>query len=287
MNETYLSKDPKLPEEILSAIEKIENLIFSGKWLLAMESAGVTLETYPDTAELLWLHARAAEMGNQIGTVLRDYAKLRRLLPEDMDLLYDQADLLLSLGYIDDSLRLISIGEANEPDSIEWQVLKSLAYSKAGHLSEALELMEEILKTRPDDSYLLTEAAAILYLQGDTVSAVTTVNRALDVEPRYPDAWCQLALIQLSLGDMHAAEESFKTALKYNNQLLSAWIGLGQIYLCLDEPEKAKSCFKQVIMINPNDQEACQGMAAVYRSLGESSAELDWLERAAYSDQLE
>ncbi|HHU06831.1 MAG TPA: tetratricopeptide repeat protein [Clostridiaceae bacterium] len=287
MNDTYLNKDTSLPEEIISAIEEIESFLCSGKWLLAMENAAESLVSHPDTVELLWLHARAAEMGNQIGSALRDYAKLRRLLPEDMDLLYDQADLLLSLGYIEDSLRLIGRGEDREPHAVEWKVLKSLAYSKTGRLNDSLKLMEEVLDIRPDDPYLLTETAAILYLQGDTAGAAATVNRALDIEPRYSDAWCQLAMIQLSLGDMYSAEKSFKTAIQYNNQLLSAWIGLGQIYLCLDEPEKAKSCFRQVIMINPNDQEACQGMAAVYRSLGESSAESDWLERAAYSDQLD
>ncbi len=286
-SESITNHESRPKGKLQAVTEEIEKMLGSGKWYLALQAAEDYLKLYPDQIDLLWLHARSAETGNRLDLALKDYAKLRRLMPADLDLLYDQADLFLSLGYIDDCLRLIAHGQAQEPESIEWKALKSMAYSRQGRLDEAGAILEELRQQRPNDPFLLTEEAAVSYLQGDFTTALSLVQQAIEIEPGYAEAWCQLALIQLSLGDMEEAKSSLQKSLKINSQLISAWIGLGQIFLCQDEPEKAKSCFRQVISINPHDQEACQGMAAVYRFLGETAAELDWLERAAHSEQQE
>jgi tetratricopeptide (TPR) repeat protein len=61
--------------------------------------------------------------------------------------------------------------------------------------------------------------AATRYLKGDLDGALADFNRALQINPRYTDAWAQRRLARLLQGNEAAAERDFGGRLALSNKL--------------------------------------------------------------------
>ena len=57
-----------------------------------------------------------------------------------------------------------------------------------------------------------------MYAQGDLQAACTALQSALQLNPAYADAHCDLGCVQCALGEVEEAKQSFADAVHHNPQ---------------------------------------------------------------------
>ncbi len=92
------------------------------------------------------------------------------------------------------------------------EALRGLALCelRLGNPARALELLDEVLALRPDHADAHSWRAQILFDEGESEKALTSAERARDLEPWEPRAWFMLSRIYFELDRTAEAEEARK-----------------------------------------------------------------------------
>ncbi len=103
--------------------------------------------------------------------------------------------------------------------------------------------------------------------KGNYYSAIENYREALEVNPKYADAWYNMALSTFYLGEYDLAMEYAREAEKYSRNYSAIKNLKGMCYLSLGKISEAEQCFKDVLAKYPNDVESRFGQAeiALYR----------------------
>lgn len=103
-------------------------------------------------------------------------------------------------------------------------------------------------------------------------SALTLLNRALDAQPEYAEAWSRRAAVYYVLGDYPRALEDIKRTLALEPRHFGALAELGAIYMQLEDFEAAKIALTQALDINPHLRATRQNLETVERRLAGNPA---------------
>lgn len=98
-------------------------------------------------------------------------------------------------------------------------------------------------------------------------AALSLLNRALDAEPAYAEAWSRRAAVYYVLGDYPSAIEDIKRTLALEPRHFGALAELGAIYMQLEDFEAAKRALTQALDINPHLAATRQNLETVERRL--------------------
>ncbi len=197
-----------------------------------LKDATVALtENRPDAAELLLKrHLQKAPHDVRALRILADIATLREDLREAEARLttclalapgYGQARFELAnlLHLQQRDTEVLPLAErllACEPDNIEYISLKAQAMRLLGRIPEAIALMEEAMTRHPDEEHAWLLYGHLLREVGQQGRAIGTYRRAIELRPRYGQAYSSLANLKtfrFSAADTAAMREQLEYAL--------------------------------------------------------------------------
>ncbi len=146
--------------------------------------------------------------------------------------------------------------------------------SELGKNEEALELIDILLGSDPNDTDYLLGKGYVLDALNRHKEALTCYKKMLEVDSKADDA---LVNMSSSLIDMNEFKDSLKyseEAIKIDSKNEDAWYNKGEALLNLGEYKKALDCIEKSIEIDRTDGEAWRMKAQCMMILGKDEDEI-------------
>ena len=180
----YLQKiEPRTPEDRIEIIQVEAQLLRDAKqWQATYDMLTKAVKQYPDSYELLYDRAMAAERLDKLDVLEIDLRKVIRMKP-------DYAHAYNALGY-------------------------TLA-DRTDRLAEAKDLIEKAYKLAPDDPFILDSLGWVYYRMGDTQEALKHLQEAY-ASRSDPEIAAHLGEVMWSSGKHDEAQKIWRAALKEN-----------------------------------------------------------------------
>jgi tetratricopeptide (TPR) repeat protein len=189
----YLQDSARNPQQIVQFIQAEAQLLRdAADYRAAFEVLGKAVEKNPNSPELLYDHAMAAEKVDRIDVLEANLRKVIQFKP-------DYAHAYNALGY--------TLADRNT------------------RLQEAYTLIEQALKLAPEDPFIMDSMGWVLYRMGQNDAAITFLKRAFDLRPDAEIA-AHLGEVLWAAGQRDEARKIWTGALKEHpaNELLLATV---------------------------------------------------------------
>jgi tetratricopeptide (TPR) repeat protein len=120
----------------------------------------------------------------------------------------------------------------------------------------------------------------------DWDAAVKTCSKAIEIDPKDAEAWCNLgtALFKDGEGDTKAAIGAFEKALKIDPDDELAWYNIGIAHRISGNNKAAIVAFQKALAIDEENEYVLYNLAAVLLLQGSREKALDHLEKAIEID---
>ena len=221
---------------------------------------------------------------------------------------------MLSRNPMPDALQTIPAAASEAPREPDALYAEAVALWRERRRNEAIELMDEALRLKPDFANALCMGGYMLSECGQPQSAMRFYRRALELEdslvvghvnlgkllfaaeqftealacfeaatilaPRDPDAWCSRAGTLRELGRLEESVEAAKRALELRPDFPESAINLGNALLKLDRTEEAFDAYLRASRPGPCLAKALLGQGLALRSLGRFSEAVTAFDRA-------
>ena len=143
----------------------------------------------------------------------------------------------------------------------------------------------EFLKSLPDSSPAVHLNLGDLYLkQRNTSEAIREYRRAIELRPRYPEAFNNLGLAYQWSGDTLAAERAYKDAIAIDSKFTKAYSNLGTLCLRRGRDREGLTWLQQAVRTDSNDAIACSNLGHAYRRVNDVNGALKSYLRALTVD---
>ena len=183
----------------------------------------------------------------------------------------------LSSREFDKALQLLQPALQSAPNNPQLWMFQGLAYSGKGDQKSALGSYQKALKFSPE--YLpALEGAAQLEYEAEGSDAVPLLEHVLRLRPRDTTSHAMLAVLAYKRGDCPSAAQHFSES----EQILDSQPGALQEYgvclLKLKQTDKAIRIFQGLLASHPDDPRARRGLAAIQLNAGQPEDALSTLQ---------
>jgi tetratricopeptide (TPR) repeat protein len=159
-----------------------------------------------------------------------------------------------------------------------------MAYDWDGRITEAIEACERAVELNPD----YPEAHAYLaeaYTDADRWGeAAEAGRRAIELDPQSVDARRDYGYALEEMGYWNAAIEQYQAALDIHPNLPHLYIDLGRNYLYLANTSQAIHAFEQAVALDPDRAEALDRLGWTYYAIEDYAQAQSYLEQAIEAD---
>lgn len=153
---------------------------------------------------------------------------------------------------------------------------------------EAIALSEQALKLDKHDATIFYLRARIKEEQKDPVAAIKELNRAIELNPKYAEAYLLRAKGYYFLAEMdegrdnsEKAKSDLATAIKLNPRLAEAYDYKGVGLASENKLKEALDCFNQAVTLNNNNGTFLDHRAMALNALGKRLEATKDLRRSA------
>ncbi len=255
-----------------------------GNYEAALADFEQTLRYDPQRYDALRGRGKCQSMLGRDYEALASFNALRRTYPDDPELYYELADILLSAGYLDDCAKVCRKCLELDEDYANAYVILAMIATRRGDDEKAGQLLRRALRLEPDNPFALNELAYLKHLQGDNDLALELIDRVLEEAPDYSDALCNKGVIHYFRSEFEESVVAFNEALCLASDHVAALVGKGNALTQLCEFDDALVCYDQALAIDPRNIDACQGKAILYRMIGLDDEVRRWQEQACSLD---
>jgi Flp pilus assembly protein TadD len=214
-----------------------------------------------DKAALDGLVTTATILGKSAEAAARLQPALR--LKADASLLIALSKLLAADGKRDEALaraqEAIAIDRAAGMEQLASLYADS---SDSLRLDTAVAELRTIAARRASTEFF---AAVAAFLHGDPVSAVSSANAAIDLDPNYSATYDLIGAAYTQLGKFGEARRSFEKSIEFNPHDSTAYTNLGVIELKAGSPARAAKYFSEALWLDSESQTAREGLAQARR----------------------
>jgi choline-sulfatase len=153
------------------------------------------------------------------------------------------------------------------------QIELGLAFEAAGNLIEAAKCLERAVQLRDGDAETLSSLAVVYARLRRVDEARRLFRQVLRLEPRAPETWNNLGMLELSDGNRRAAVAAFRQAVSADAGYGPGWRGLGAALVATDAAG-AVEAWRRAIALAPTDYDTMFNLGMV---LAEGPQPLDAL----------
>ena len=141
------------------------------------------------------------------------------------------------------------------------------------------------IPTQPTaESARLTQVARALYTQRRVREAISTYDRAVQVDNTNALAWQGRGLTQALTGQHREALTSFEKALDLDKSLVTSWNGKGTALSSMQRQQSALEAFERALLLAPDNALAWNGKGAALSALGQLDEALKAFDTALHFD---
>lgn len=169
-------------------------------------------------------------------------------------------------------------------DSCDSALEKGLRLQKAGRLSEAEQIYQDLLRGNPQHAKAWHYAGVVAYQQGNHSEAIERISRAIAIRGDDASFHCNLGLAYRAVNRIDEAVESFERSLKFRPDNAVAFNNLGVIKLERGEAEDAAFCFRQSSQLTEGSPETRVGLGKALRAQGKLEQAIEQFELALRED---
>jgi arylsulfatase A-like enzyme/Flp pilus assembly protein TadD len=179
-------------------------------------------------------------------------------------------------------------GEAPEglPDPKDQIALRTLATNaetlvRAGRLDEARRLFDDVLRTDPDNRYVVLRAGMAALRQNDVDAAVRLLTHAVKIAPQQAEAHYALADALTRAKRYDDAVPEWMETIRMQPRRYAAWANLGSVLAWKGEPERAIAAYAEAVALRPDDPALLGNLGEAEATFGKKSEALGHLRAAA------
>jgi predicted O-linked N-acetylglucosamine transferase (SPINDLY family) len=147
-----------------------------------------------------------------------------------------------------------------------------LVLEKLDRLAEAIQSLEKAIELQPAYAEAYNNLGLLRRKQGESVAAAQAFERAIALQPRYAQAWSNWGLIAMDQQQFELAEHRFQHALALAPDLEVALHNLGMLSMRRGDWERAEGYHRQLLARNGSS-------ALGYHGLGSN-----WLQQGRFEE---
>ncbi|NML18045.1 FecR domain-containing protein [Azohydromonas caseinilytica] len=222
------------------------------------------------------------------GRIGEAFARLDAVPPDARSVRHGiyRAELLLSVGRVDEARVEIGRALAAEPRSAEALALQAIIAVVRNEGARALELAQEAVQSAPGSAAARLALSYAQQARFDIPAALAGAEQATQVAPDDAIAWARVAELRLAQGDLDAAVAAARQAAGLEPGLARTQTVLGFAHLTRIETAAARQAFRTAIELDQADPLPRLGLGLARIRDGELSAGRQEIEIAASLDPL-
>src|SRR5262252_2306357 len=139
-----------------------------------------------------------------------------------------------------------------------------LLASRPPHLREAKEHLDFLLQKQADNAEVYSTLANYNAANNDLGAAVSSMQKALQLNPNRSDSYLNMALLQVRAEQLDAAEASYRKAVELDPKSVNAQVSLGNYYQLRGRYPEAEQQFRKAIEVAPDDPDPRGSLAKLY-----------------------
>jgi tetratricopeptide (TPR) repeat protein len=184
------------------------------------------------------------------------------------DALYAAAVMLWRERRREEAIRLMDEALRLKPDFADALCMGGYMLSESGKPEAAMRFYRRALELDASLVVAHVNCGKLLFGAGRFADALNSFTEATTLAPYDPDAWCSRAGALRELGRLEESVAAAQRALELSHEFPEAAINLGNALLKLDRSEEALKAYLQASMPGPCLARALLGQALALRSLG-------------------
>jgi len=165
-----------------------------------------------------------------------------------------------------------------DPSAITFYNLGTLSM-KTGRPADARSAFERALEMQPDYPEAANSLGALLAQSGDVAGAIARFRSALESRPDFPDALNNLGYALFQEGEDEQAHRLFLRALELQPGFPEAFNNLGILFGQQGDLDRAEGFFRQALEARPGYGEAGNNLALVLAARGDPGEAIELLKR--------
>lgn len=177
--------------------------------------------------------------------------------------------LALSMG-----LSLIHAGQPSHSAESYDHYLRALMLESQGNFVSAMEELDRALELAPDSAYLHRTRAELSLRLGNVQDAANSIEKANDLDPDDIKALILAGQIHWAMGDNTRAEQKLKKAVDLDPDESEAIISLAGT-LTAKKPEEAIKLYKEFLTRHPGEIGIMERLAQLYQNIEQSKKAKD------------
>ncbi len=152
--------------------------------------------------------------------------------------------------------------------------------SSLGRMDEALREVELARDLDPFSLVVNTNVGWTLAMAGRRDDAIAQLTRTLEIDPDYPQAHFRLGCAYLDVGRIEEGLRELEANVRLSLRSPSSVASLASGYARAGRPEKSRELLKEVLDASAQRYVPPVAVASVYEALGEADAHFFWQEKA-------
>jgi tetratricopeptide (TPR) repeat protein len=137
-----------------------------------------------------------------------------------------------------------------------------------GRYQEAIELLEQALKLKPDYPLAYNSLGIAWQQQKDWQQALECYQKALALQENYPDAWNNVGNLFHQWERYADAVRAFERALQHKSDYPEAWFNMGNSLQALNRPGEAMAAYRAVLKLKPQSHLALNNLGILLQQRG-------------------
>jgi len=154
------------------------------------------------------------------------------------------------------------------------------ALNRPDYIDRAVSEYKQAIAADPDSLFLRIELAEVYSRSGHVAEAIQEAEGVLKEDPDYPDAHRLLSriyyhMLDATQGDRGVAKENLAKAIAHLEALVrvmpsdpDSWLMLGRLYRVDNQPAKAEEAFRKVVQTDPDSRVGLGNLAEIYIQQG-------------------
>lgn len=159
----------------------------------------------------------------------------------------------------------------NVDDRVEHLYEKARAHERDGHVDQAIQDYQEILRLKPRSAVVHNNLGRLYYQQTKLPEAVKSLRLACEIDPQLEPPRALLGFVLFQMGDYETASKELGTALSLNPKDTNVKLFLARSLFALKRYDDALRILQQLQHDQPKNTEVLFTLGNVYSSLAETT----------------